>query len=688
LERSPGERASFVLCLREPFLDCVRGALSTRLIVWVGVPATVVFAAVLVLAALQGFQRAAELTEDFARDMAHLHAAKMDGVLQHAQKIPEMMAAEIETGKYDTREKLETWLRWIVDSNPEIYGSCIAFRPNGFRAEEKAYAPYVYRGADGLLHAEQLGKPDYNYFQWAWYREPRDAGRPLWSDPYFDEGGGDTLMITYSVPFRKADQFLGIVTIDIAITQLVEKITAIQVGREGYAFLVDRHGGFQAVPKGFERPSQPLAKEDPLRLAMLAVLDEEGPAAGRVRAPEPLRQGDAIIGFAPIAKGRLIAAFVNPTSEAFADARRILGQQLVLGAVGLLAVFGAIVLVARSVTRPIRDLSDAAGKVAAGEVDLQLAPAGGTQEVEQLTGAFKKMTRDLQLRMQELRYTTTIKQRLEGELNAARSIQMSLLPKVFPAFPDRKEFDVHAIVRPAREVGGDFYDFFLVDERSLCVLISDVAGKGVPAALFMAVSKALIKATASSGLPLAQVVARVNEELCEEADAGMFVTLLIVILDTATGKIDYCNAGHLAPFLIDANGQISPLDGGHSPALALANGLKFQSARRHLVPGDTLFFFTDGVTEALNRAREFYTPQRLQIVLRDVAALPVHKMTRSVVQDVRTFAAEQEQADDISVLALRWIGPTDLTENREVFFDQRQSSAQPFATHLEQTNGR
>jgi sigma-B regulation protein RsbU (phosphoserine phosphatase) len=180
----------------------------------------------------------------------------------------------------------------------------------------------------------------------------------------------------------------------------------------------------------------------------------------------------------------------------------------------------------------------------------------------------------------------------------------------------------------------------------------------------------------------------VNDELCEEADAGMFVTLLMVILDTATGKIDYCNAGHLSPFLIDAKGQISPLDGGHSPALALANGLKFQSAGRHLAPGDTLFFFTDGVTEALNGAREFYTPQRLQIVLRDVAALPVHKMTRSVVQDVRTFAAEQEQADDISVLALRWIGPTDLTKNREVFFDQRQSSAQPFATNLEQPNGR
>jgi sigma-B regulation protein RsbU (phosphoserine phosphatase) len=279
--------------------------------------------------------------------------------------------------------------------------------------------------------------------------------------------------------------------------------------------------------------------------------------------------------------------------------------------------------------------------------------------VSRLTEAFNKMTKDLRMQMQELRYTTTVRERLEGELSAARSIQMSLLPKVFPAFPDRPEFDIHAVVRPAREVGGDFYDFFLIDERRLCILISDVAGKGVPAALFMAVTKALIKATALSGCTLTKLMAAVNNELCEEADAGMFVTSLVVILNTETGEIEYSNAGHLPPFLLEADGTVGPLDGGHSPALALGAGLEFSTARHKLKPGDALFMFTDGVTEAVSKSRDFYTPRRLQIVLRDVYTLPVQRITRSVVQDVRTFAADQDQADDISVLAVRWIGPVD-----------------------------
>jgi sigma-B regulation protein RsbU (phosphoserine phosphatase) len=175
----------------------------------------------------------------------------------------------------------------------------------------------------------------------------------------------------------------------------------------------------------------------------------------------------------------------------------------------------------------------------------------------------------------------------------------------------------------------------------------------------MAVTKALIKATALSGCSLTKLISAVNNELCEEADAGMFVTLLIVILDTETGKIEYCNAGHLPPFLLQADGKVGPLDGGHSPALALGLGLEFSTASHQLEPGDVLFMYTDGVTEAVSKSRDFYTPRRLQIVLRDVYSLPVQRITRSVVQDVRTFAADQDQADDISVLAVRWIGPVD-----------------------------
>jgi phosphoserine phosphatase RsbU/P len=166
----------------------------------------------------------------------------------------------------------------------------------------------------------------------------------------------------------------------------------------------------------------------------------------------------------------------------------------------------------------------------------------------------------------------------------------------------------------------------------------------------------------ATGAPLSEAIGHVNDELCEEADTGMFVTLLVCVLDTETGMLEYSNAGHLSPFLLQVDGTVGPLDGGHGPALALARGLGFATAKHQLQPGDSIFMFTDGVTEALSDKRDFYTPRRLQIVLRDVCALPVQRITRSVIQDVRAFAADEEQADDISVLALRWLGPVNTAD--------------------------
>lgn len=390
---------------------------------------------------------------------------------------------------------------------------------------------------------------------------------------------------------------------------------------------------------------------------------------GVLRTTSPRDAQKAWVAYAPILlepagaesgarrRSEMSLGIVSVEAGTMDPAMHLLLTQVMIGVAGLAALFGAIIIVARSVSRPIAELSSGAQQVAAGNLALTIAGRPGTTEVQELTKAFNKMTRDLRMQMQEVRYTTMLRERLEGELSAARSIQMSLLPKTFPAFPHRHEFDIHAIVRPAREVGGDFYDFFLIDADRLCVVIGDVSGKGVPAALFMAVSKSLLKATALAGRPMAEIVATVNEELCEEATGGMFVTLLFAILHIASGELEYCNAGHLAPFVLGSDGSVARLEGEHAPALALASGLPFPIARHRLAVGETLFFFTDGVTEALSTSREFYTLRRLQIVLRDVYALPASTITRSIVQDVRAFSAEHEQADDISVMALRWLGP-------------------------------
>jgi sigma-B regulation protein RsbU (phosphoserine phosphatase) len=505
-----------------------------------------------------------------------------------------------------------------------------------------------------MLEFVQLGNADYNYPRWDWYRRPRDQGQAIWTEPFFDDGGGNVVMITRAVPFRREDQFWGIATIDMPVSRLAMNVNEIVMEKSGYGFLVSRKGAFITHPDPQWIMNHKVSEVNP----ELADRLSQG-VDGWILTKEPVNQREAWIAYSPILDGALSLAVVFPKDEVMAEAYSLLYELIGLGVAGTAALFLAIVVVARSMSRPIQRLSSAAREVSAGNLDVTIETSEQTEEVQELAESFRRMTRDLRTRIRELRYTTTVKERLEGELSAARGIQMSLLPKIFPAFPDRKEFDVHAMVRPAREVGGDFYDFFLIDQRTLCVLISDVSGKGVPAALFMAVAKSLIKATAFGEPTLKHMVAKVNDELCEEADAGMFVTLLVALLDTETGSVELCNAGHLPPYLVQGDGTTTLLKGPRAPALALASGLTFATERQQLKPGDALFFFTDGVTEALNPERKFYTVERLAESLPKFAAMPLDRMTRGIVQEVRMFSEDNEQSDDISVLALRWMGTED-----------------------------
>jgi sigma-B regulation protein RsbU (phosphoserine phosphatase) len=625
--------------------------LSTRLITWVGIPAALVLGFVVWNASRRSFDRVAAQTEQLSRLSARTYAGELETALSRVQKIPEMIGRTLETGELDTPEKIETFLRRVVEKNPDVYGSCIAFKPNGLGSDINAYAPYYYRGPDGPIF-EQLAKPDYNYFQWDWYRIPRDEGRAMWTEPYFDEGGGNTIMITFSAPFRREELFWGIATIDIAMSEFMRAGQAATVGRTGYVFVVSKQGRFLTYPDQSRIMQATIQETDPeLGKRMLAG------DSGFLRTRDPWKDRPAWIAYSPVHNGELSLAVVYPEDEALADARRLRNELLITGAIGMLALFGTLIFIARTSSKPIAELARAAQLVADGDLEQRLSVTAPTDEVRNLMNAFNKMTRDLQMRMQELRYTTTVKERFEGELNAARSIQMSLVPKHFPAFPGRPEFEVHALLRPAREIGGDLYDFYFLDEEWLCFLIGDVSGKGVPAALFMAVTKTLLKASSSRSVPMDKMIAHVNDELCEQTDSGMFVSLLYAHLNTRTGALEFCNAGHPIPYLLGADQKSQPLTATKDVAIGAMSALDYHMTRVQLAPGDTLFFYTDGVTEAMDRSDRFYSNARLECVLNDVGTLEVEKITRGVVRDVRTFCGEREQSDDISVMALRWHGP-------------------------------
>jgi sigma-B regulation protein RsbU (phosphoserine phosphatase) len=245
------------------------------------------------------------------------------------------------------------------------------------------------------------------------------------------------------------------------------------------------------------------------------------------------------------------------------------------------------------------------------------------------------------------------KERMQEELNVGRNIQMSMVPRKFPAFPDRDEFAIHAALHPAREVGGDFYDFFFIDENRLCVCMGDVSGKGVPAALFMAVTRTLIKARAADDTSTASILTRVNDEISSDNPAYMFVTMFLGILNTVTGELNYTNAGHCPTLIRRANGNLDRLDPLHGPVVGARAGLAYKEDSVNVSKGDLILMYTDGVTESQNRQKEFYTEKRLIDLLAARDFDSPEAAVQATVSDVKQFEDGADQFDDITVMALQ-----------------------------------
>jgi sigma-B regulation protein RsbU (phosphoserine phosphatase) len=252
------------------------------------------------------------------------------------------------------------------------------------------------------------------------------------------------------------------------------------------------------------------------------------------------------------------------------------------------------------------------------------------------------------------RATEAEKRQIEGELLVARDIQMSIVPRIFPPFPERSEFEVNAILEPAKEVGGDFYDFFFIDDEHLFFVIGDVSGKGVPASLFMAVTKTLFRAEVNRDTGPQDVMFRVNNALCRDNDTGMFVTVFCGILDTRTGQIQYANGGHNPPYVVRSNGRIENLSAG-GVALGVIEEVSYKLVELVLEIGEQLVMFTDGVTEAMDKKGNLFTDDRLVETLANHQETSAEETTGDVLTAVRSFAAGAAQSDDITILVLKYL---------------------------------
>ena len=277
-------------------------------------------------------------------------------------------------------------------------------------------------------------------------------------------------------------------------------------------------------------------------------------------------------------------------------------------------------------------------------------------ELEELAGSFGKMNADLHDYIDRLTTVTAEKEKIGAELNVAAKIQSEMLPGVFPPFPDRHEFELYAVMDPAKEVGGDFYDFFFIDKDHLCLVIADVSGKGVPAALFMVISKVLIKTRAREGIGPAEILHEVNEQLCQGNESEMFVTVWIAILDVSTGKGMAANAGHEHPILRRAGKDFELVEYRHSFVLGTMEGIPFSEHEFELHPGDCLFVYTDGLPESTNEKGELFgTDRTLQELNRD-PELPLDELLKNVHQAADAFSGTAPQFDDLTMLGFRYFG--------------------------------
>ncbi len=594
-----------------------------------------------------------------AKNLTERGVAQIEKILLPFQKIPDNYSRIIGNTDF-SKESMIRILKQELLSNPEIYGAAIAMEPYFFSDSEEYFMAYYSRAGDSIT-LQYLLDGQYDYFTMDWYQIPRELNRPDWSDPYFDEGAGDIIMATYSVPlYRETDgkkQFAGILTADISLTWLEKFIDGIKVLETGYGFVITKTGTIACHPK----------KDIMLNETIFSVAEAQNSQQLRdigknmIRGEESFAEMEyrnistnklSWIAYAPISLNGWSFGIVFPVDEFMADINNLFTNVLILCIGGLIIILIIIILISRSITKPLRSLTQASRKIAKGNFEVELPEINTRDEMEELHDSFVYMQEKLAEYIVNLRETTSAREKIESELRIAREIQLGMIPHLFPPFPNLSQIDLFAVLRPAKEVGGDLYDFFLLDEDRLCFAIGDVSGKGVPASLFMAVTRTLLRSVADKGLSTANWVSSLNKSLSYNNESSMFVTFFVGVLNIRNGRLAYTNAGHNPPVIIRENGKVQMMKLASSIPIGIFGDMTFTESSINLGKGDKLFLYTDGVTEAENCSMVLYSEERLLTTLEKNSGAIPEALIHSVEEDLTNHVCTNPQSDDITMMAI------------------------------------
>ncbi len=590
-----------------------------------------------------------------ASDITDLTISRISNVIKPVEQVPYTLASALENDKPDYPMVLDLAREFVLDDTV-VFGSAIAFEPYMYSKKLYRYCPYAFETRNAII-GKDLSSPEYDYFTKDWYRIPKMLQKAVWSEPYYDKGGGDTLMCTYSVPFYQWINhnrvFAGVITMDISLHTFQNILKSARVSQTGFSYLMSRQGKLITPIK------EKYLNTDIRKL----ILRKQGRATDSVI--DKMLRGErmfvkitdlelvkvpSLIYSAPVPHTNWIFAITFPTMELYGGMYDFFWKLTIIFLVSLFAMTIITILITGKFTRPISRLVEATHRIGQGDFGTVMPIYRSKDEISQLTNAFSQMKEELVHYISNLQEATAAREKMEGELSVAHDIQMGLLPKTFPV---RDDWDLAALLDPARAVGGDLYDFYFLDDDHLFIAIGDVSGKGVPASLFMVSARTLFRSRISLREPLNQSVYEINKEICRENPNQMFVTFIAGIVDLKNGSMTYCNAGHNPPFLVRPSGKIEKMKEVHGIPLGIFEHTTYSSATILFSPGDAFLLYTDGVTEALNSAGDFYGEEPMLDIVAQNHDLCPSELIRRLESDVVDFMKGVDQADDITLLILK-----------------------------------
>ena len=639
-------------------LTYIRQSLSTRLSLWIVLFATFIFVAALSYLFYESRRAVYEEAMNRATQVLDNTVLRVTNILDHVEVAADNTEWLIKR-HLDAPDSMFVYSRNILKNNPDLNGCSIAFEPYYYKDRGKFFSAYSYN--DGkTIETTQEGNEYYEYFVMDWYQLCKLLDRPIWTEPFVDYNPEDIysaeMIASYCKPLKdKKGEYIGTLSVDISLSWLSNTISAVKPYPNSYSILTGVGGTFFVHPdttKLFYQTifTETLEREDTARTALgHAMLNgEEGMKQLIVNGE------NCYVFYKPLGTTGWSVAIVCPEGDIFSGYNRLYKAVIGIVILGLLLMLLFFSRIIGRELKPLHHLAKQAETIASGQFDQTLPDDGRVDEIGQLTDSFTHMQKSLVSYIDELKDTTAMKAAIENELKVASDIQMGMVPRIFPPFPNRHDIDLFASMSPAKEVGGDLYDFFVQDER-LYFCVGDVSGKGIPASLFMAVTRNLFRIIAQQGHMPEEIATQINLFLSKDNDRGMFVTMFIGMADLKTGRLDFCNCGHNPPVLVNKEGtkaSFLPLQYDNQP-LGLWEDDPFYGESTDDIRDRMLLIYTDGLNEAENPQQKLFGNGAILRLMSDTANKTSTETIAMIQEAVEVHRAGATPNDDLTLLCLK-----------------------------------